>query len=234
MHRGAQNKSISNVEERRKRSNYCSILLRVLLCTPYFTNILIWRIAKSMSPARHNSLQNRRLSSNITHLIEEHISERECHFILEKVRWPFGISCPFCRNRIIINLPLSSDKKRPLFFCKKCRHQFTAINQTIFHHSHLPLMKWFLVLQFLYLDRTVATQTIQRLTGVTYKTAWKMRKQILGLLAKQEAYFRDRSQTKDMEDEVRLDVLAVRFSSKVPIFVRKMAWKLATNSEAAF
>jgi hypothetical protein len=56
-----------------------------------------------------------------------------------------------------------------------------------------------------------------------------MRKQLLHLLSAQEAYFRDRAQTPAVEDEVRLDALAVRFGSKVPIFIRKRAWKEAAS-----
>ncbi|HZU29758.1 MAG TPA: hypothetical protein VFB79_01510 [Candidatus Angelobacter sp.] len=74
--------------------------------------------------------------------------------------------------------------------------------------------------------------SIQRLVGVTYKTDWQMKKQILSLLTKQEFYFRDRTQSSEADEEVRIDALAVRFQLKklLSLFARWLGTKPPNSS----
>jgi hypothetical protein len=62
-----------------------------------------------------------------------------CRELLERLRWPDGWRCLRCAGteEVITRL---SDK---LLFCRKCEYQFSVTAGTIFHDTHLPLIKWF-------------------------------------------------------------------------------------------
>jgi transposase-like protein len=92
---------------------------------------------------------------------------------LESLLWPQGPVCPHCGNRAKI---YDLGKTRPgLKKCAACRRQFTVRVGTIFESSHIPLHKWF---QATYLlccsNKPISARQLQRILGVSYKTAWLM------------------------------------------------------------
>ncbi|HVG92065.1 MAG TPA: hypothetical protein VNB54_11300 [Alphaproteobacteria bacterium] len=64
--------------------------------------------------------------------------------------------------------------------------------------------------------------------GITYKTAWKLRREILRVVTTQGNYPWQRQENPenpvDLQavDQVRLDALAERFRSSLPIFMQKL------------
>jgi transposase-like protein len=72
--------------------------------------------------------------------------ESWCTSLLRNVRWDKGrVECPHCH---------SYDTKKDgryrsyyqKYFCKQCERWFNDKTDTIFHYSHTPLKKWFLVI----------------------------------------------------------------------------------------
>ena len=90
-------------------------------------------------------------------------------------RWPEGINCPVCgkvtkHHKIV---------KRPVYECDSCGHQVSPLANTIFHKSSTPLRTWFQAIYQMPSTRCgISAKQIQRETGVTYKTAWRMFHQI--------------------------------------------------------
>jgi transposase-like protein len=70
-------------------------------------------------------------------IVSQFDSDDRCRELLERLRWPYGPECIRCHTRELARL----DSK--LFYCKACDYQFTVTAGTIFHDSHLPLIKWF-------------------------------------------------------------------------------------------
>src|SRR5208283_1811938 len=64
-------------------------------------------------------------------------SDDRCRELLERLRWPLGPECPRCQTRELARL------NTKLLYCKDCDYQFSVTAGTIFHDSHLPLLKWF-------------------------------------------------------------------------------------------
>jgi len=64
-------------------------------------------------------------------------SDDTCRELLERLRWPNGPVCPRCCNPNPARLANSAK----LVYCKDCDYQFTVTANTIFHDSHLPLIK---------------------------------------------------------------------------------------------
>jgi transposase-like protein len=60
-----------------------------------------------------------------------------------------------------------------LLWCSECEYQFTVTAGTIFHDSHLPLIKWFTAAYLICESRKgMSANQIKRMLGVSYKTAW--------------------------------------------------------------
>jgi len=93
-------------------------------------------------------------------------SDARCRELLERLRWPEGVRCD-CGDLGIARL------SHKLFQCRKCRSQFTVTAGTIFHDSHLPLIKWFAAVYLICESRKgMSANQLKRMLGVSYKTAW--------------------------------------------------------------
>jgi transposase len=96
---------------------------------------------------------------------------------------------------------------RTSYACHACGNHIYPLAGTIFHKSTTPLRTWFYVIRLMASTRVgISAKQIQRETGVTYKTAWRMMKQIRLLMGDKiwlkgpvemdEAYFNTRLHSK--------------------------------------
>lgn len=94
---------------------------------------------------------------------------------LEAIRWPKGPVCPHCGafDRIT---KLQGKSHRPgLYDCGHCRDQFTVTVGTVFERSKISLDKWLFAASLMASSKKgVSSKQIERMLGVTYKTAWFM------------------------------------------------------------
>ncbi|AWP23886.1 hypothetical protein C4901_11570 [Acidiferrobacter sp. SPIII_3] len=94
---------------------------------------------------------------------------------LEMLRWPNGPICPHCGSAAQHCKLEGKAHRAGLYKCKDCRQQFTVTVGTLFAGSKIPLSKW---LQACYLmsanKRGISSRQLERILGVTYKTAWFM------------------------------------------------------------
>jgi transposase-like protein len=73
---------------------------------------------------------------------------------------------------------------RPAYACDYCGSMISPMAGTIFEKSSTSLRLWFYAMYLMASTRCgISAKQIQRETGVTYKTAWRMFKQIRTLLA---------------------------------------------------
>jgi transposase-like protein len=100
---------------------------------------------------------------------------------LKERRFPGGIAfCAKCRqeqkhHRI---------KGRPVYGCDVCLSQISPMAGTIFEHSSTSLRLWYYAMYLMASTRCgISAKQVQRETGVTYKTAWRMFRQIRSLLS---------------------------------------------------
>lgn len=107
--------------------------------------------------------------------------------------YPEGIKCPEC-DKITKHHRVTG---RQCYACDYCGHQVHPLAGTIFRKSATPLRIWFQTMYRMSSTRCgISAKQIQRETGVTYKTAWRMFKQIRTLLAEN---------TQPLAGEVELD-----------------------------
>ena len=114
-------------------------------------------------------------------LNQEHFhNEEKARRYLEKIRWSDGIPvCPHCGSKNehyeLKAKKSSSELRGGVWKCKDCRNQFTVTVGTIFEGSHIPLDKWLFAVQILCSSKKgMSAKQIERMMGITYKTAWFM------------------------------------------------------------
>jgi transposase len=94
---------------------------------------------------------------------------------IKNYRFPEGIFCNKCQK----NVKHHKLKRRSCYKCDNCGHEVYPTAGTIFHKSSTPLNIWFEAIFWLATTRSGHTaKELQRRTGVTYKTAWRMLKLI--------------------------------------------------------
>lgn len=110
---------------------------------------------------------------------KEFPTDETCLEWIKNHRYPQGITCPKC-DKVTKHHKVVG---RSCYECDNCGHQVFPIAGTIFHKSPTPLRIWFQVIYRMASTRCgISAKQIQRETGVTYKTAWRMFKQIRTLL----------------------------------------------------
>jgi transposase-like protein len=105
-------------------------------------------------------------------------NEEKAREHLEAIRWPNGPVCPHCGcdGRIY---PIAARKERKiragLYKCGDCDGQFTVTVGTVFERSKVPLHKWLAANHLMCASKKgVSAKQLERMLGVTYKTAWFM------------------------------------------------------------
>ena len=105
---------------------------------------------------------------NLMALVERYSTDEHCREALMHLRFPDGVKCLKCKSE---NVAPVADRK--VYVCYSCRYQFSVTVGTIFHDSHLPLTKWFLVTYLITESRKgISANQIKRMLGISYKTAW--------------------------------------------------------------
>jgi len=94
---------------------------------------------------------------------------------LEAIRWPEGPVCPHCGN--LDQEMIAKGKGRAirpgLYYCAACNGQFTVTVGTVMERSKIPLSKWLFAMHLMGASKKgISALQLQRMLGVTYKTAW--------------------------------------------------------------
>jgi transposase len=116
----------------------------------------------------------------VTDFQREFPSDDACLEFVKEQRWPGGVVlCVMCgekRKHYRVT-------GRMAYACQGCGNHAFPLAGTIFHKSTTPLLTWFFVIRLMASTRVgVSAKHIQRETGVTYKTAWRMMKQVRQLM----------------------------------------------------
>ena len=92
-----------------------------------------------------------------------------------------------CSKCGVVNPRYYRVRNRKCYECNDCGYQLSPLANTIFHKSDTPLKKWFFAIYMFSVSRNgVSAKELERTLGVTYKTAWRMAKQIRLLMAQED------------------------------------------------
>ena len=93
--------------------------------------------------------------------------------------YPHGVKCRKCQE-VTKHHRLNN---RKAYSCQYCGTQVYPLAGTIFEKSSTPLKSWFYAMYLMASTRTgISAKQLERELGVTYKTAWRMFKQIRSIL----------------------------------------------------
>jgi len=108
-------------------------------------------------------------------------TDAACLEYIKEQRWPDGVApCAKCER------PTKHHHvgNRTAYACQYCGNHIYPLAGTIFEKSSTPLKTWFYAMYLMGSTRCgISAKQIQRETGVTYKTAWRMFSQVRKLLS---------------------------------------------------
>lgn len=135
----------------------------------YIPNNLICALTKVDTPVRMSAVRY-----TIKQFKEEYPDDRACLMAVLENR--FGDTCPRCG---VIGVKWYPIKGRLGFVCSECDRHVYPLAGTIFRKSSTSLWNWFYAMYLFSVARNgVSAKEIERQLGVTYRTAWRMCKQI--------------------------------------------------------
>lgn len=118
---------------------------------------------------------------NIIQIYQKFPTEKDCIKHLETVRWNNKPICPYCKSPK--NTPLPTEQR---YHCNNCNTSYSVTVGTIFHHTHLPLQKWFLALSLiLNAKKGISSRQLARDLQVTKDTAWSMQMRVRDAMVEQ-------------------------------------------------
>ena len=109
---------------------------------------------------------------DILEIFERFPTQKDCITHLEQARWRGEPICPYCGS---LHTAPSQHRHR----CYDCKTSFSVTVGTIFHHTHMPLQKWFLaVMLMLNAKKGLSALQLSRDLKVNKNTAWRISMQI--------------------------------------------------------
>jgi transposase len=127
----------------------------------------------------HNNRKPKMLPYTLKDFQKQFPDDATCLEWLRNYFYPDGIHCKNC-ERVTKHHRVAS---RPSYCCDHCGNHVHPTAGTIFHKSPTALTTWFYAMYLMSATRCgISAKQIQRETGVTYKTAWRMFKQIRSML----------------------------------------------------
>ena len=107
-------------------------------------------------------------------------THEQCLEAIKRLRFPDKMDCPKCKQ-LSVFYPV---KGRTAYVCKFCGHQIYPLAGTIFEKTTTSLDLWFFAMYLMVQTRSgMSAKQLERMLGVTYKTAWRIFKQIRLLMA---------------------------------------------------
>ena len=101
-------------------------------------------------------------------------ADKACEY-LEALRWANGVVCPHCGS-LGKHYKLEGKSTRPgVYKCVDCSSQFTVTVGTVFERSKIGLHIWLQAVHMMCASKKgISAKQLERMLGVTYKTAWFM------------------------------------------------------------
>lgn len=106
-------------------------------------------------------------------------THEKCLEAIKQLKYPDEMTCDKCK-RLSVFYPV---KNRTAYACKFCGFQIYPLKGTIFEKSTTPLDLWFFAMYLMVQTRSgTSAKQLERMLGVSYKTAHRMFKQIRKLM----------------------------------------------------
>lgn len=119
----------------------------------------------------------------LTQFVQKYPNDQAC--LRSVLEHKYDTTCPRCGVIGVKWYPISG---RLGFACSECKSHVYPLADTIFRGSSTGLWNWFYVIFLFSVSRNgVSAKEVQRHLGVTYKTAWRMCRQVRTLMRDEES-----------------------------------------------
>ena len=109
---------------------------------------------------------------DIAQIYKEFPDQESCARYLEKIRWDGVPRCPYCKSE---NSTLRLSGKQRRYWCNGCQRNFSVTVRTGFHHTHVPLQKWFLAIALMLNARKgISALQLSRDLNMSKNAAWRL------------------------------------------------------------
>ena len=143
---------------------------------------------------------------------------------IKNIRWPSGITCPVCKKVT----KFYKVKGRTAYACEFGGTTVYPLADTILEKTTTPLQYWFYAMYLMTKTRSgISAKQLQRELGVTYKTAWRMFKQIRMLMADNSTNINNPNGSNPLDGTVEVDETFVGGKGKN----RKSQWVQGVESK---
>lgn len=118
---------------------------------------------------------------NLLQLFTKFQDNQQAIEYLEQIRWRDGVICTKCGSNKTCK---HREKTKTRWQCWNCHHIFSVTVGTIFHHSHVPLNKWFMLIALmLNAKKGLSAYQASRDLGIRRPTVWSMMHRIRNAMA---------------------------------------------------
>ena len=112
--------------------------------------------------------------------LKDHSTDDACLEYMWQLRYGDMKVCPKC-GKVARYYRI---RKRKVYCCASCSHMIAPLAGTIFHKSSTPLTMWFYAIYLFSIAKNgMSAKELERVLGVTYKTALRMLHRIRDLVA---------------------------------------------------
>ena len=120
---------------------------------------------------------------NIIQLLETFETNQQAAEYLEEIRWKGKPDCHYCQSEKTCR---HASKDRPIkrWQCQDCKKTFSVTVGTVFHRTHIPLKKWFLIIALmLNAKKSISACQMARDIGINRPTVWSIMHRIRAAMA---------------------------------------------------
>ena len=121
---------------------------------------------------------------NLIEVMERFPDQESCIEHLERIRWGNKPVCPHCGCVEVKQKNEDGVGRVGRYHCSACKASFKVTCGTVFHHTKIPLQKWFLAISLiLNAKKSLSSCQLARDLDLNQKTAWYMQARIRAEMA---------------------------------------------------
>ena len=118
---------------------------------------------------------------NLLQLFTKFQDNQQAIEYLEQIRWNEEVICVYCNSNKTCK---HKEQNKTRWQCWNCKKSFSVTVGTIFHHSHVPLNKWFMLIALmLNAKKGLSAYQASRDLGIRRPTVWSMMHKIRNAMA---------------------------------------------------
>lgn len=118
---------------------------------------------------------------NLLQLFTKFQDNQQAIAYLEQIRWREEVICVYCNSNKTCK---HKEQNKTRWQCWNCKKSFSVTVGTIFHHSHVPLNKWFMLIALmLNAKKGLSAYQASRDLGIRRPTVWSMMHRIRNAMA---------------------------------------------------